>query len=51
MRVKRKITILNGPGEAWPDGCVICGINIAPCWTECGCEWYIPPCTDCQPVE
>jgi len=48
-----RVTVLNGaadgPGSGGeqPLGCVICGINISPCWTHV-CQLYFP-CTDCGP--
>jgi hypothetical protein len=53
----KKIRLLNAAEPPMQPCCIACGINICwpelclDCWTDCACEWYVPPCTDCSPVE
>lgn len=57
-----RVALLNGQldgreassGGVEPNGCVVCGINLAPCWTHV-CNYVYVPCpycgVDCRPVE
>jgi hypothetical protein len=56
----KKIRFMNGAEAAGgiycpiTIGCEVCGINwcdICICDNHQGCQPYIPPCTDCNPVE
>lgn len=55
-----KVRLLNSQKAPAEPYCTVCGTNICAveicllewiCWTDCGCETYVPPCTDCRPVE